>query len=333
MSASLHDVAERAGVSVKTVSGALNGGAARMSRETRERILRIAGELGYVANLAARSTRTGTMPIVGIVADGLITAPFATDIMRAFDASVRRRGLSVLVTNLTGEGIAAAVGDLARFRPQATGFAAMYHKVVDVPDAARPAIRVLVNCRDERGLIRSIVPDEARAAHELVAHLVASGRRRIAFLNLPGLVAGTLRLDGFRQAHREAGLAAREDWIRPATRGAVYTDRAPSAVAAHLAELFAGAERPDALVCGNDRVAMEAYNALRRLSLRVPDDVAVAGFDDQVEIATRLDPPLTTMALPLRAMGRLAAEILIADDDGSGRLERVPFRLKRRQSA
>ena len=99
---------------------------------------------------------------------------------------------------------------MPRFRPKATGFAAMYHKVVDVPDAARPAIRVLVNCRDERGLIRSIVPDETRAAHELVAHLLATGRRRIAFLNLPGLVAGAMRLEGFRQAHRDAGLAPRD---------------------------------------------------------------------------------------------------------------------------
>lgn len=332
MSISLQNVAERAGVSVKTVSGALNGSAARMSPETRERIRRIAAELGYVANLAARSTRTGTMPIVGIVADGLITAPFATDIMRAFDASVRRRGLSVLVTNLTGKGIAAAVDDLARFRPQSTGLASMYHKVVDVPDAARASIRVLVNCRDERGLIRSIVPDEVQAAEQLVSHLIATGRRRIAFLNLPGLVAGSLRLEGFRQAHRRAGLEPRDDWVRPATAASVYSDRAPSAVSGHVEDIFAAADRPDALVCGNDRVAMEAYNALRRLSLRIPEDVAVAGFDDQVEIATRLDPPLTTMALPLRAMGRLAAEILVARDD-EARLDKVPFRLVRRQSA
>ena len=114
MRANLLDVAKRAGVSVKTASGALNGSMARMSAETRDGIESIAAEIGYVANLAASSTRKGYMPIVGILADGLITSPYATDIMRSFDRAVRRQGMTVLVTNIAGGDVEAGVADITR---------------------------------------------------------------------------------------------------------------------------------------------------------------------------------------------------------------------------
>ena len=88
MTASLNDIAARAGVSVKTVSGALHGGSARMSEETRQRIKEIAEELGYVTNFAARSMRQGWMPLVGLVVDDVITSSFATEIIRGLDGGV-----------------------------------------------------------------------------------------------------------------------------------------------------------------------------------------------------------------------------------------------------
>ncbi len=89
MAVSLSDIAERAGVSVKTVSGALHGGSARMSDDTRQKIKAIAEELGYVTNLAARGVRQGWLPLVGVVSDGLITSPFATEIVRGLDGAAR----------------------------------------------------------------------------------------------------------------------------------------------------------------------------------------------------------------------------------------------------
>jgi DNA-binding LacI/PurR family transcriptional regulator len=331
MRASLQDVATRAGVSVKTVSGALNGSAARMSAKTRERIETIALELGYIANVAASSTRKGYMPIIGILADGLITSPYATDIMRSFDREVRQHGMSVLVTNMAKGDVEAGLADIMRFRPKAVGLAAMYHKYIQMPAMADNAIHVLINCRDSAGVVPSIVPDERQAGEEAARQLFASGRKRLAFLNLPGLLAGELRLEGLQAAHASAGLELRNDWIRPATNGSTYSDRAKSAVAAHLLDVFSGKDCPDALVCGNDRIAMEAYAQFARMGIKVPQDVAVIGFDDQVEIATRLDPPLSTMALPFHDMGRIAAEALL----GNGKLPpltEVPFRFKRRES-
>ncbi|MCX5494777.1 LacI family DNA-binding transcriptional regulator [Kaistia dalseonensis] len=331
---SLQDIARRLGVSAKTVSGALHGdGSIRMAEGTRARIKALADELGYVPNMVARGMRQGVMPIIGIVADGLITQPFATEILRAFDNSVRTEGLSVVVTSVGDPStVEASVAELQRFMPRAIAYAAMYHQVVDLPKAARGAVKLMINCRDSEGEIASLVPAEREAAEAIVNHLFDRGRKSIAFLNLPGLLAGTMREDGFRAAHAARGLAPNEAWIRPATRGPLYSDRARSLVFAHVQEMLSGPVRPDAILCGNDRVALEAYNTLRRIGARIPEDVAVASFDNQVEIAARLDPPLTTMALPHRAIGRRAAEILAGQGRRANSIEEIPFRLVERAS-
>ena len=331
MRVSLNQIAEAAGVSAKTVSGALHGGSAAMSVETRERIRRIAGDLGYVPNLAARAMRQGQLPIIGVIADGLITAPFATGIMRSFDTALRVEGISSVVSNLGADrDIVGAAAELERFVPRAIAYAAMYHKIVDVPVGS--PIGVMINCRDGAGRVPSLVPAEAEAARALVTFVLGKGRRRLVYLNLPGLLAGTLRAQGFRTAHAAHGLEMRDDQICPATSGRLYRDRARSLVGERIAAFLAAPHPPDAVICGNDRVAFETYNALRRCGRRIPDDVAVASFDNQVDIAARLDPPLTTMALPHRAMGRLAAEILLDKRPPREAVEEIPFRLVERTS-
>ena len=330
---SLSHIADIAGVSAKTVSNALHGGSARMSAATRARIHEIAAALGYVPNEAARAMRQGFLPIVGIVADGLITSPFATDITRALDNTLRPFGMTMLATSVgAGRSAEAAVAELQRFMPRAVAYAAMYHKLVDLSGQARAAVRLLVNCQDTRGLLPALVPAEADAADRLTTHLFARGRRRVALLHLPGVLAAGLRENGFRRAHARHGLPVTETWLRPATRGPLYSDRAPSLVQAQIDALFQAPQPPDAIVCGNDRVAMEVINALRRRGVAVPGDVAVAGFDNQVEIAARLDPPLTTMALPHRAMGRMAAEILLGERRAPDGVLEIPFRLIERGS-
>jgi DNA-binding LacI/PurR family transcriptional regulator len=329
---SLNDIAERAGVSVKTVSGALHGGSARMSDETRMRVREIADELGYVTNLAARGMRQGWLPLIGVVADELITSPFATEIIRGIDGAARTAEMAVFAMTIDStRDIGSVVEEVRRFRPRAIAYAAMYHKTVALPEELAGNVGVMINCREVNGRVTSLVPDEEGAAFEITSHLIAAGRRHIAFINLPGLLAGELREQGYRKALDEAGIFAAAR-VLPAVRRAIYSDRAPSLVLAHVAELMGGRERPDAILCGNDRVAMEVYAALRRVGAGIPDDVAVASFDNQVEIATRLDPPLTTMALPHRAMGRLAAEILLAEQSGPPHVQKLPFQLVERSS-
>ncbi|TXI05716.1 MAG: LacI family DNA-binding transcriptional regulator [Rhizobium sp.] len=331
MPASLSDIAERAGVSIKTVSGALHGGSARMSEETRARIKEIAEELGYVTNLAARGVRQGWLPLIGVVADELITSPFATEIIRGLDGAARTAEMAVFAMNLSGNrDVGSVLEEVRRFRPRAIAYAAMYHKSVALPPDLTNSVGVMINCREATGRVTSLVPDEEAAAAEVTRHLLAAGRKRLAFINLPGLLAGELREQGFRMALDDAGLSPLA--VLPAVKRTVYSDRAPSLVLTHVTALMNTVDRPDAILCGNDRVAMEVYAALRRVGAAIPDDVAVASFDNQVEIASRLDPPLTTMALPHRAMGRLAAEILLAERTSSAELLKLPFQLVERSS-
>ncbi|MGQ8632351.1 LacI family DNA-binding transcriptional regulator [Agrobacterium sp. DKPNP3] len=331
MTVSLSDIAQRAGVSVKTVSGALHGGSARMSDDTRQKIKSIAEELGYVTNLAARGVRQGWLPLIGVVSDGLITSPFATEIVVGLDGAARNASMAVFTINhSSGQMLGSVLDEVLQFRPRAVAYAAMYHKQIALPAKLARAVRVMINCREAAGRVTSLVPDEARAAREIVRHLLAAGRRRIAFINLPGILAGALREKGFRAVHDEAGIAP--FGVFPAVSGAIYGDDVPSLVSTHIEDFARSGVRPDAILCGNDRVAMEVYAALGRAQLRIPDDIAVASFDNQAELASRLDPPLTTMALPHREMGRLAIEILLAEQPAPPHLRELPFHLVERAS-
>ncbi|MFT3974134.1 MAG: LacI family DNA-binding transcriptional regulator [Amaricoccus sp.] len=329
----MRDIAEKLGVSIKTVSGALNGSAVRMSAETRSRILTLADELGYKPNIVARGMRQGVLPVVGLVAEGLITLPFATEIVRSLDNACRMHGLLVVATNVGATRSAAdGVADAQRFLPTAIVYATSYHRVVTLDETVRQSVRLFLNCSETSGKVPAIVPDEQQAGAEIVAHCFARGRRRIAFLNLPGLVAGTLREAGFRNAHAAHGVAVTEDWLLPATRGARYTEYAVSLVRQHVDALVSALPRPDTILCGNDRVALEVYGALRANGVRIPDDIAVVSFDNQTDIARRLDPPLTTMALPHREIGRRAAEVITGTGPALQPLQRIPFRLIERDS-
>lgn len=333
MTISLSDIAERAGVSVKTVSGALHGGSARMSDDTRLRIKEIAEELGYVTNFAARSMRQGWMPLIGVIADELVTSPFATGIIGGLDSGARASDMAVFAMTLSGRRtIASVLEEMHRFRPRAVAYAAMYHKQVELPAEFAETVGVMINCREANDRVTSLVPDETGAALEVTSYLLNAGRRNIAYINLPGLLASELREIGFRQALDQAGLNGAEATVLPAVNRAIYSDRAQSLVHSHVQRLMSFPQRPDAILCGNDRVAMEVYAALRRCGATIPDDVAVASFDNQVEIASRLDPPLTTMALPHRAMGRKAAQILLAEDRAPVEVWKLPFRLVERLS-
>ena len=180
-----------------------------MAVETRERIQKLADDMGYVTNLAARGTRQGWIPLVAIVADELITTPFATEILRGLDNAMQGKDMAVIATNLSaGRSIEQVHAEVRRFRPRAMAYAAMYHKVVALPPGLADGFAVMINCRDADGRVPSLVPDDEGAAYDITRHLIARGRRRIAFINLPGLLAGELREAGFRRALREAGVHA-----------------------------------------------------------------------------------------------------------------------------
>jgi DNA-binding LacI/PurR family transcriptional regulator len=330
MAVTLLDIAKRAGVSAKTVSGALHGGPVRMADNTRRKITAIAEELGYVTNMAARGMRQGWLPLIGLIGDGTSHPLRATEIMRGLDEAARKAGMAVFALgHREDEPLDILFSDIHQFRPRAICYASSFHNQVTLPANLAARVGVTINCREVAGRVASIVSDEEDAARRIVHHLISAGRRRIAFVNLPGVVAGNLRALGFRKALSDAGIAPLN--VLPAVRPRIYRNGALSLVDHHLENLLQSERRPDAILCGSDLVAMEVYAVLARMGIRIPADIAVASFDNRVEVATRLNPPLTTMAPPHRAMGRMSVDVLL-DAPQEPHLRKLPFRLIERKS-
>jgi LacI family transcriptional regulator len=335
----LKDVARTAGVSVTTASVVLNDrrDGIRVPDATRHRVQQAAEDLGYRPNILARSLRTQQTRTIGFISDEVTTTPFAVGMLAAAQDEAARHGYLLFVVNL-GPNAPLAIQEqvidlLAQQQVSQVVYACMYHRVVDPPHGL-PAGTVFLNCEASGGRHRSIVPDERQGAYEVVTELIKAGHERIAFLDdhlHPP--ASRLRLEGFRAALAEHGLDYRAGLhleTTPFVRGGL--------VLSDLIDL-PGAQRPTAVFCYNDRIAMGAYRAARARGLHVPDDLSVVGFDDQEYIASELDPPLTTVRLPHREMGQLAVQLLLQEPvalsdlhTSHGNVIRVAGELVRRDS-
>ncbi|UZX01472.1 LacI family DNA-binding transcriptional regulator [Arthrobacter sp. CDRTa11] len=311
----IKDVAVAAGVSVTTVSHVLNDVSyARISPETRNKVRSAAEELGYGPNRLAQALRTQRTGMLGLVSEDIATTPHAGRIILGADEAARTRGYNLMIINTSGSASAesrdADVEALLERRVDGILYATMYHRKVQVPANLGNVPTVLVDAVSTGRNLTAVVPDEEGGARAAVEHLVAAGHTRIGFLNNTDDVPATRdRLRGFRAVLTEAGLDG---------------DAAP--VESELSEVPGGyeaarrmldrADRPTALFCYNDRMAMGAYRAAAELGLSIPGDLSVVGFDDQQLIAANLHPGLTTVALPHYEMGAWATESLIDAIEG-----------------
>ncbi|MFH8839164.1 LacI family DNA-binding transcriptional regulator [Streptomyces sp. NPDC017868] len=304
----MSDVARRAGVSRTAVSFVLNDrpGAA-IPDETRRRILAAIDELGYRPNAGARALAAQRSEWYGLITE-IVTAPFAVDVIKGAQdrAWLDRKFLLIAASEGDRAQEAAALDKLLEQRVEGLLYATTWHRAVTLPKAAREVPTVLVNCYDAEGELPSVVPDEIGGGHRAARRLVEAGHERIGFINLdPDIPAALGRREGYERALREAGLP-----LDPAlvVSGHATADGGYTAAC----ELLDRADRPTALFCGNDRMAMGAYDAIKERGLRIPDDVAVVGYDNQELIAAYLRPKLTTLALPFEAMGAKGVDMLAA---------------------
>lgn len=309
MAATIRDVAKHAGVSFKTVSRVLNGEESVRPR-TRERVLEAVQALGYTAHHTARQMRTRRSNTIGFVSDEIATSPFAVDIVKGAQQAAWDHGMLLLVVNTERDAAheAKALTTLAERRVEGILYAAMFHRQVDPDPRLDDVPSVLVDCFGGSGRQPAVVPDEEQGGYLATRTLLERGHRRIGFVNLnpvASAAAAAGRLAGYRLALDEAGVGFEPDLVRHATT-------APDQGYRLTLELLDLEQRPSAIFCGNDRTAAGAYCAIYARGLRIPDDVAVIGFDDQEEIAEHLMPALTTIALPHMAMGRWGVERLLA---------------------
>lgn len=332
----MQDVARHAGVSLKTVSRVVNDEAG-VTRETRRKVIAAIAELDFRPNSVARNLRTGRVDLVGLALPHL-SQPYFSALAEAIMREAERRGLTVLV-ELTG-GDAEAELALAREHGPHLGGLLMYP--VGLSDAqARTVARTVPTVFMSERPYDAAVDRVAMANHEgvraLVAHMVSLGYTRIAALGAdptdhPQRSAAHLRLDGYQDGLRDAGLP-----FDPALVLDVGTpDWNRSAGAARLRSLIASGVPFDAVVAFADALALGALHAAQEAGLRVPADVAVAGFDDTDE-ARYSFPSLTSIAPGTAQIAREALDLLHARMQGTApadaaRLAVADFELVVRES-
>ena len=296
--ATIRDVARAAGVSVATVSRVLND-TDPVSPATRERVLAAAAELDFVPHSGARSLSTRRTDTIGVILPDL-HGEFFSELIRGLDVATRARGLHLLLSHSHGDpNEALAVLRAMRSRVDAMVVMSPYadEGVLAAAVGGRTPV-VLLGSGGEVGGHPRFEIDNVAGAYAMTTHLLDAGYRRIAFVAGPsGNIEASQRLAGYR-----AALAAHGQIVEQVVQGDFTQASGDRAARRLLAEA-----RPEAIFAANDMMAIGCLQALREAGLRIPADIALAGFDD-IPIARFVDPPLTTVGVPIAEIGRQAIE-------------------------
>lgn len=305
---SIKDVAQRAGVSWKTVSNVVNDRPV-VRPETRARVEAAIAELGYVPNHVGRDLRGGPTRTLALVLPELQN-PYFARLAELMQVAARERGytVSVEVTLGSAEVERAHVRGLVPRPVDAVIISPAALAPADLQAGIGPRVVLLGEMLPASKEVSHVAIDNIASATDVVRHLVDQGRRRLLFLGVDGALRSTAtdRLAGYRAALRFADLPADPDLIR--TVGSWHREAGRRETEAVL-EAGIGF---DAVVAGNDLLALGAMAALHDRGLRVPEDVAVAGWDDIPEAAWSR-PGLTTIAPDLDALIAAALDAALAE--------------------
>jgi LacI family transcriptional regulator len=305
----ISDVASAAGVSIATVSAALNDvEAARISLATRQRVREVAARLGYAPNRLAQGLRVQRSGTIGFLGDTVATTPYAVRMILGALQAARAAGRVVVLMNTEGdpELEARELATLLQHQVDGVLYATMYHRSVEVPSGLEATPVVLVDAESSDLTVSSVVPDEVAGAAAAVGELLEHGHRRIGYINNPHpILAASGRLEGYKSALERAGIDIDPRLV--VTAPSIGPEGGYQA-ARQLLKLPA---RPTGLFCFRDLMAMGAYQAAMEAGLRLPQDLSVVGFDN-MEFTAGLYPALTTVALPHYEMGSWGVQQLLA---------------------
>jgi len=289
-----------------TVSRALHRPDLSLRPETRRRVLAAVERLGYQPSAIARGLRLRRTRTLGMLVPD-ITNPFFPPIIRGAEEAARERGYELLVSNTDDvpERETAALRILRE--RQADGLLVATSRTADATIGTLRRERfpfVLVNRGSRVAADLAVEVDNAGAAADVVAHLADLGHRRIAHIAGPlSTTTGAERAAGYRHAMRSRGLTAASALMAEA--------EAYSEVAGYTAATRLLRASPTAIFAANDLLALGALRAAREAGLAVPEDVSLVGIND-IPLVGLIDPPLTTVRVPEREMGKVAAGMLIA---------------------
>jgi LacI family transcriptional regulator len=302
--ATIYDVAKKVGVSTATVSRAIsNSGYVR--KDLKEQILQVARAMDYQPNSLARGLVTKESYILGLIMPD-ISNPFFPALARGIEDVANENGYNVLLCNTDGSSAKETdyINVLRSRQADGVIFTTSQVNPKNAKSLIEAGIPVVLADRGMNIACDSVVADNMTGAYRAVRHLLDLGHRQIGIIAGPiGVATSQERVEGYKKALLESGVAVRDDLVCEGN----YRQHSGYECTCELLEL---PDRPTAIFACNDLMAVGALSALEDCGLKVPDDVAVVGYDD-IAMASVTRPRLTTVAQPKYEMGAVACRMLI----------------------
>jgi LacI family transcriptional regulator len=318
--ATMQDVADRAGVSLTTVSRVLNKHTS-VTPDKRERVNRAIAELGFNRSYIAHSLATKKTGLIGVVVPD-IAYSFYAQMLSGIEDYASSKGYSIIICNIE-EKLGKEMHYLTLFAEMRVNGIVMMHEKLDekiarfMTECGIPIVLASVRPKLLAGKLPSVNIDDFQAAYEGTEYLIRKGKKRIALIadNLNDATSGEARYEGFRAAMRDYGVECDDSLIR--------FGRFSIEDGYRLArEIFqAASERPDAVFAVGDVLAVGALRYLAEQKIAVPREVGILGFDD-LPIATVCTPRLTTIRQPIKELGVAAMQTLVKSMGDSSKVIR-----------
>lgn len=306
---SLKDIAARCGVSIATVSKALND-QQDISRETRDRVRRVASEMGYMANAAARTLKTNRSFNIGVLfvdqrSSGL-AHEFFSSVLDSVRVEAERNGYDItFINNRVGP------GSISGSYLQHCLYRGVDGVVIASVDFSEPMVLELVNSGLPVVTIDhvfnnriAVISDNINGMQALTEYVISKGHRKLAYIHGDETAVTENRLTGFHRACANAGITIPAEWLR---HSAFHDSESCYQV---TKDLLLGADRPSCIFFPDDYSYIGGMNAIHELGLRIPDDISVVGYDG-IPLSQMVSPRLTTWKQNTKELGRLAAASLL----------------------
>jgi len=301
--ATIKDVAKRAGVAISTASYALNGHD-KIKGATRERVLQAAKELNYRKNGLAMDLKMSKTNTIALILSDLI-GPFYSELIRGVQELVLEKGYDLIVCSSYGDESSTAAKFLRETRVDGVILLAHNIKSDFIRESAREGFPIIVLDRHltDNPHIVSINVNNHEGAYEATNYLIKKGKSSIAFISGPKNSTDSQdRLAGYRQGLEDRGLTYYSKW----TINGKFTQEGGYQATKILINQ---GEIPEAIFYANDEMAIGGLEALKDNNISVPEEISIIGFDD-IQIASYLHPPLTTMRQPKYEVGKLASHVI-----------------------
>lgn len=306
----IKEVAARAGVSIGTVSNVLNR-PETVAEPTRDRVLAAIMELGFVRNESARQLRAGRSRMIGLIVLD-VTNPFFTDVARGVEDEAGQSGLAVILCN-SDDQLSRENGYLELLEENRvqgvliTPVSDDRHRLDQLQARGTPVI--LVDSRSPSGSMCSVAVDDVRGGDIAVSHLLAAGHEKIAFAGGPvNLRQIADRREGALRALARVGATGSDLMLIETAALNVAAGKAAGAAIAAMDP----ADRPTGVFCANDLVALGLLQEMTECKIRVPNDIAIVGYDD-IDFAAAAAVPLSSVRQPRQQIGHAAAQLLLEE--------------------